>query len=662
MTDLRNRWIRVAMAAVLLLAGCSTDALREDLPDGEESDAPSMYIRLQMDLQGRGISRAGSGEAGGTGETGGTGGSTPTEKNETPGTSNENAVRAIDLLVCDAASGKLLEYRPLSDAEVDQVNETSEVNVAIYIPKGSVVHIYAAVNMTERMRLEFQPGKKIDDLSFVSAGADCWDVINDFVPRSDGKQQTLESLGDLGFIPMTGQFEIDGTGGKEITITQAHASVGDALPITANVSRIVAKVHVLATPETEDDGTPTGYVRSRSANDLVESIGWIHQSNVRYMINGANKSTYLFPQPNEAAAEYPEEYPWKDKNMDLAGYLISGIDYVSKTPAWAKDFVYYNGMSLHKENIRESNHFSTAELYDETRLNHTIRRKPTDPVYPDRYVAGQYCLENYFDILPSKAFEDYRDDIPMVTHVSIAAKLTPRWIVILKNYVELMDAFVQSYKDNPTAFFAEYGLTEADFGQDDLDRWNAIKEKINNDNGVYKTYFTGDEYLYRKSYRIIRADNEQDANDWLNWSLKFNKRWSKDPNDFEHDKYPDGTFYVYDRSKFVNSTDINWTERYLYLTAGAFNEANGENIDIKAYSVPHLGGWGYYYTYIDQLQQTTGGKTPFTASQVTRNTYYLITVGNFGVPGGSVSQPEYIKVNTEPVGWDYVGRGDVELH
>ncbi len=657
MTDLRNRWIWVVTAAVLLLAGCSTDALREDLPDGEESDVPSMYIRLQMDLQGRGISRAGSGEAGGTGETGGTGGSTPAEKNETLGTSNENAVRAIDLLVCDAASGKLLEYRPLSDAEVDQVNETSEVNVAIYIPKGSVVHIYAAVNMTERMRLEFQPGKKIDDLSFASAGADCWDVINDFVPRSDGKQQTLESLGDLGCIPMTGQFEIVGTGGKEITVTQSHATEDDALKITANVSRIVAKVHVLTTPETADDGTPTGYVKSRSANDLVKSIGWIHQSNVRYMINGANKSTYLFPQPNDAA----REYPWKDRNMDLTSFLVSGFDVVSPTPVWAKDYVYYNGMSLHKENILEPNHFSTAELYDETRLNHTIMTDPTDPVYPDRYVAGQYCLENYFNTPTSEAFATYKDAIPMVTHVSIAAKLTPRWIVILKDYVDRMDAFVQSYEDNPTGFFAEYGLTAEDFGRDDLNRWKAIKDKIENENGCYKTYFT-DANLYRKSYRIICAENEQDAADFLNWSLKFNKRWSRDPNDFEHDKYPDGTFYVYDTSKFVNSTDINWTERYLYLTAGAFNEATGENIDIKAYSVPHLGGWGYYYTYLDQLQQTTGGKTPFTSSQVTRNTYYLITVGNFGVPGGSVSQPEYIKVNTEPVGWDYVGRGDVELH
>ncbi len=77
--------------------------------------------------------------------------------------------------------------------------------------------------------------------------------------------------------------------------------------------------------------------------------------------------------------------------------------------------------------------------------------------------------------------------------------------------------------------------------------------------------------------------------------------------------------------------------------------------------MPHIGGWGYYYTYLDQLQ-TAQNRTPYTASQVTRNTYYLITVGNFGVPGGSTSQPEYIRVNTEPVGWDYEGKSDIDLH
>ena len=78
--------------------------------------------------------------------------------------------------------------------------------------------------------------------------------------------------------------------------------------------------------------------------------------------------------------------------------------------------------------------------------------------------------------------------------------------------------------------------------------------------------------------------------------------------------------------------------------------------------MPHIGGWGYYYTYLDEFGAPHEGRTPYTASQVTRNTYYLITVEKFGVPGGSTSRPEYIRVNTEPVVWDYEGKGDIDLH
>lgn len=644
MMDLHNKWIWVVTTAVLLLTGCSTDALRENLPDEEDSAVPAVYIRLQMNLQDRGISRAETGETGGTGEEG-----------TTPGTSNENAVRTIDLLVCDAASGKLLEYRPLSDAQKQIIESGSAINVPVFVPKGTVVHIYAAVNMTDRMHWEFQLGKKIDDLAFASARADCWEVIDEFVPHSGGKQQTLEHSAG-GCIPMTGQFEIAGTGSKEIAITKSHATEDDPLDITAGVSRIVAKVHVLtrqpenpAPAETAKEAGVT-YVSSRSA-ETNESIGWIRQSDVRYMINGTNKSTYLFPQLNDKAGEYA----WKDRNMNLESYLMGGVDLGLglDAPAWAADYVFYNGLSLHKENISESGHLATAEPYDDTRYG--LTESGSDNA--DRYTRGLYCLENYFDTPTSGAFASYEDAIPMVTHVSIAARLTPRWIVILKDYAAKMDAFVDFYGDNPEGFFKTYGLTAADFTKEDVARWTAIKT-------AYDEYFTADEYLYRNSFRIICANNEQDAADLLNWSLKFNRLWSRRSDQFEYDKYPDGTFYVYDM-KYDNQSavpnEFNWKQKHLYLTAGAFASATAENIDIKTYSVPHLGGWGYYFTYLEQIK-TAGGKTPFTSSQVTRNTYYLITVTNFGVPGGSVSRPEYIRVNTEPVGWDYAGRGDVALH
>jgi len=659
MTDLYDKWIRVVMTAVLLLSGCSTDALREDLPVVEKDPAaPSVYIRLQMGLRGSGIPGGTRADAAGTGETGGTG--TSNEEIKTLGTTNENVVRTIDLLVFDAASGELLEYLPLSNEQVQQVVGESSICIPIFVPQGAVVHIHAAVNMTERMRMEFHLGRKIDDIALASARTDYWDVINEFVPGSDGKQQTLENYTG-GCIPMTGRFTIVGNDNPDIPITQLHATKETALDIRADVSRIVAKVHVL-TEQSAEPLTPAEkavkeagvtYARSMSA-EANESIGWIRQSDVRYMVNGTNKSTYIFAQPNNKDGEYSK---WKDRNMNLESYLMGGIDLGLgfDAPAWAADYVFYNGMSLHRENIAVPNHLAEAEAYDETRYGQT----GGDNDGPDRYVRGLYCLENYFDTPTSPSFAKYEDAIPMVTHVSIAAKLTPRWIVILKDYATKMDAFVENYGDKKEEFLADYGLTTEDFTDDDVARWTAIKT-------TYSEYFTSDAYLYRNSFRIIRTENEKDAADILNWSLKVNHLWSRSPDEFELDKYPDGTFYVYDMkydSQSVVTNDFEWKQKHLYLSAGAFASATAENIDIKTYSVPHLGGWGYYYTYLDELrQQAVDGKTPFTSSQVTRNTYYLLTVRNFGVPGGSVSRPEYIKVNTEPVGWDYDGRGDLELH
>ena len=300
--------------------------------------------------------------------------------------------------------------------------------------------------------------------------------------------------------------------------------------------------------------------------------------------------------------------------------------------AWRQDYIFDNGLSLHKENIAAASRLARVERFDQTRYDHTANGSSA----ADRYTRGMYCLETYFNTPANDAaFAACDEAIPMVTHLSVAAKLTPQWIVLTADYAEKMEKFIKSCEKEE--FLAEHGLTKADFTAEDVTRWRAIRER-------YSAYFTGTESLYREVFRLIRTENEADAADILNWSLKINNLWCRNPG------------------------ELAYKLKHLYLSAGAVaaattgSAATTGNIDIKAYSVPHIGGWGYYYTYLDEFGAPHEGRTPYTASQVTRNTYYLITVEKFGVPGGSTSRPEYIRVNTEPVVWDYEGKGDIDLH
>lgn len=629
-------WILLSLAMMMLFAGCSDDVLREDLPE-EEKPAGNVYIRLQMNLNSNGP--AGSRAASRAGEG-------STDNKTTPHTEREKAVNSVDILVFDATTNELTDIVFLDETQITQITSAKGIVVPIFAKQGQTVKIYAAVNMTAAMRQFFTLGSTGTDFSLSSTGNSYWDVINEFVPGSNGKQTTLEA-NDNGCIPMTGQFKVesvsaddtDNTAGSgEITI-KGHTTKDDPLSVKADVSRIVAKVHVLAKADTD------GYVTATDSKQNNARIGWIKLADVRYIPNGTNKSSYIFPQE--------ENNTLKDKNMKLEHYLEDGK---INAQLWGPDYVFLDGKAVHKANI--DSYMGVAEQYNIETLDNTS--KTIDPNDLKRYYKGMYCLENYFDIPINRIlFDEYEDVIPMITHVSIAARMTPCEILVEEDFETKMDAFVNSYKESSENFCLTYGLNELD--ENDL---NALAETFTLWDSPIKSIVTniGIEHGFKKisfEETVKDEDKIRYIRHILNWSLMINNVWSNDPSKFDDDRYSDGTFYVYDQ-KFDGDTYTG--SRYLYLTVGAVSSASDENIHIKARSVPHIGGWGYYYTYIDNDGSTQNGKTPYTASQVTRNTYYIITVENFGYPGGSITNPEYIKVNTRPVGWDYAGKGNINLH
>ncbi len=640
-------WIPVALAATVMLSGCRDDVFREPQKENGEhvegNHVGNMCLRLRLKVEGvhtPAETRAATGVEVISGD-------------ETPGTDMENAVKSICLFVYDSNNGVMTDHIILDKDRIAMIMSASGLVVPINTAEGQSVYVYAVVNPTERMLAQLMAGQNAKELYLYSYEEEYRDVIDEIVPGSAGHQTKLESNKSAG-IPMTGIFRTVASSDSLITTGGEHPE-SNPLDVSVEVSRIVAKMHVVAAAKefTLSDQSKveyvnaedhTSHVRENAVNsDYANWIGWIRLSDVHYIPNGMNKSTYLFPHYNNAGKP-------ADRNMDLMS-CIRGNRF--DETLYDINFVYYDGMALHRTNISAPDNMAQAEALDQTRLDLTGGSNDAN-----RYTRGMYCLENYFDT-PANGdfFARYYSSIPVVTHLSIAARLTPRNIVVLKDYAAQMDKFVKMYEDTPDKFLRKYGLTAADFSDADVQRWKTV---------IKERYFgeTTLPDIYRTDFRIVRTLTESDAADLINWSLMANSLWSDNDADFDKGKYPAATFYVYnteydDGTGFV---DNMWTQRYLYLTAGAVNLATDENARIKTYSVPHVGGWGYYYTYLDQLGQTADGVTPYTASQVTRNRYYIVSVTNFGVPGGTITRPEYIKTNTLPVDWVYGGRSDINLH
>lgn len=613
MLNLLKIWIPIALAAIFTLAGCSDDTLGTD-PIGEDEElAGDVYIRIQMyqsgDIPGmnRAPSRAGE-----------------TEVNETPGTPKENTINTVDILVYDIDDDMLVNRIPLDDQQIQLIQGETGAIVSFYAQQGHRVRIYAAVNMTDEMRRQFTFGRSGTDFSISASNSSYFDVINKFVPGSNGLAANV--TGANGGIPMSGLFKIanadfniiDQPDNDVITITKEHTNRNNPLNIMAEVSRIVAKVHVLVSMDGEEP-SPT-FVRAVKPTDNKTRFGWIRPENVRYIPNGINKSTYIFPQ-------YENGKP-KDMNMQLDKYVAGDkID----DQLWGADYSYTYNSKLYNLNTNPSSttETATAEQYDETRLNLTLSGEN----HADRYVNGMYCPENYF-VTPNNQtlFGHYQYAIPMITHVTIAAKMIPCVILVENDYVTKMGDYIDQH--------------QSDISDADKAKWDAIKEK----------YFTTT--TLNHGFIEITSDNEEDILFILNYSLKFSGQWSDNTNKYTDYLFPAGTFYVFDQ---IYDDESYTGYRYLCLTAGAVQSAD-DNTHIKSRSVPHIGGWGYYYTYIDNDRSTANGNTPYMASQVTRNTYYIITVGNFGYPGGTITDPMTIKANTVSIDWNYAGKGETNLH
>ncbi len=74
------------------------------------------------------------------------------------------------------------------------------------------------------------------------------------------------------------------------------------------------------------------------------------------------------------------------------------------------------------------------------------------------------------------------------------------------------------------------------------------------------------------------------------------------------------------------------------------------------------GGWGYYYTYVDQeANDVIEGNETITRWGVKRNHYYIIKVDKIIAPGSAFPGNEVMRIHSELVDWKDKGNSDIDI-
>lgn len=525
------------------------------------------------------------------------------------GTSDENAIHSLYIYLFNSANGDLVYWADITNLYQADNTETYVIKLQdINLPEN--VSIYLAANLTRQQAESITSPKatyKTQATSYTSA-------INEFAPY---KYTLIEMTGttprDIG-IAMTGQ-AVSGSDNKEFDL-HGYTSPDNPLELTVDLKRVVAKALLTVDAADNSEGKKltagsldeVDYAVIASKNN---NKGWVRISDIYYFPNGTNKSLYWFEQENNA-----------DPNLNLTDYITStatDTELALNTEEYQEDFVYYNQSEQYKLYYA----YYQAQKFDQT---------------TDSYTAGMYFLENTFTVPEAMSgydtqLESYKLALPMVTSISIALRYTPKEI-----YVE-------------SGLYAKLE-TGTGMSASEREEWKNMKSKYENDK-------PWDETSWKDNVGAVIFKDEADAQFVLTMSLKLNNAYISSTEygnqvtngTYSGSKFPDNTFFA-----FTPETNTDESFLYHYYTYGA-----RQKIENPIYYVPYVGGWAYYYTYLNGDGTNTTNKAVYSDSQVTRNTYYILKLNKITRLGGSKSDPNNIQVNTTVVPWKKGGRLDVDL-
>lgn len=620
------------LLATLILASCARQ--EEFLPEpSPDEQGGGVYVRLHLRMARGPLTRAGGADSDG----------------ETPGTDDENKIHNFYLLVFEKDG-----TQPVWTGEIADIQNGGTATHRIdNVYLNRTYRLYGIANLTRTQfnaiiasarPLEYVLGDK-------SSSAHYTDVIDVLAPGSHGEANQAARG-----VMMSSE-------GKDLQITDTdRGTEANPLNVTIDLKRVVAKVHVLATidPNTLNQDKNYQFLRTYKedgGSNSTTGMGYIRLDRIRYFMNGTNRTTYPFARFTGTS----DSKSYSDPNMDMGEYGWDNSENDFDIALVNQDFVYYNQHSLAQfepeqilNNTQTGFRFHTLESWDESRYAATVNSPASD----NRYTHGLYTTENLFT-LPAEG-SDLRNELnnydrntgnplPMVSSVGVAARLAPRLVITTAKFYENIEEDYEKYKKDGTVAGKLYT-------PDDWKRWEEIKSRYNW-NTPCDWEKLSSENFYQVNFGKVAIgqpdvsdyQKEQDIRTMLTLSLKLSNHYSE--SGYNITLYPAGSFFVYYDQK---------NSKYYYMTSAvAVSEALK---DVRSKILPHVGGWGYYYTYIDPVTDDNS-KDPhaYARSQVYRNYYYLLTIHTILTPGSTVTSNDYIRVNTERLEWQYTGKGTIDL-
>lgn len=530
---------------MLSLAGCSEDAV---LPDGQTNVSDKTLLTLNFSIEGEDTaSRA-----------------VDDDDPEHPAATWENNIVTLQVFIKHADNTWEAPIYLWDITGSPYTIELDELDL-------TQTTVYVGANLTMAQAQAFIQ-QETDDAAYTFTN-NAFDLVTDLSPYSTENS-------DLTGRRHIAMFCTEGIAPQEIE-TDEDGKPTKYTTSGFSLKRMVAKILVTC----KADETLTGGETNVDYVPVSESFeGWIRQSDVKYLVNGLNRKTFIMQQINSEVSEAQAYANVVDPNNEL-----------SVTNANNDDF-YFQPIEIEGE-------------YDSPYLRATL---PFAEAELSSYTEGIYCPENTFALDETITLEGQQAQI---THVCVAAKFTPKNLRV------------------------EYDLFDYVANQQDIEQnvKNAIAQLRPSDGNSGEIV-------------NIECPSEAVARQLLLSSLqRANNR----------NGFPEGTYFYHNKEK-------------AFYTYGAMGRdgVSMDDIDtnpgVFGVFVPYIGGWGYYYTYVDNRKGYN--PTPddwnefYRHGQVERNRYYILNITGFTQPGSSVTNPNYIMVHTYSFPWIDGGSGEITLN
>lgn len=644
-------FIGLVLCLLTPFAGCAD----KDMPlsEGNKAGLTNAIFQLNIALDGEGgMSRSGKAHPNGS----------------TPGHSIETAIHTVHLFVVPVTSvsgGEEAEQWDQMKYGVTSISSgtfTNPIQVPVEEIPSTKMHVYVGANLSQAQVNAFKEpyDTPATEREYTTEESYYKDAINEFAPFHiderggvEAKSRNPENIAMFARDMLTVDVNTDNdTSGDDTAEEKKSIDIG-----TVYLKRMVAKVLVTcATQEGSSNGdekngfAPGGlsdvyYVKLTgefTTNENAKPKGWIRQSDVYYFINNMPRRTRFLQTYTDTDNDGRKEtlkpnYNLKEAMTDL-DTQFSPLDFNKQK---VNDiFIHYDQLELYNHNSS----FKESSVWNEDTYKDLVKNGgPSANNAYNKNGIGMYTLENVFDTdgITENEMSQLMEyaAVPVVTQVSIAACFTPRFIYVTK---EEWEDGMNKEEPNPIKAMK---LPEHEETLEEL-----LKDK------VHEVVPANDDY------RLLECPNEEVAQFILTASLRIHGRLTGNDGKDEYvpgthgddARYPINTYFVYSGA---NEAAFN-----TYGTASKGNK-NGGDTDYAAIwpeMVPFTRGWGYYYTYINNVAD--GPIDDLSQSCIERNCYYILTVNSIGHMGASVTDPKYIKVYTRKAVWQDGGSGEITLH